>query len=445
MSDRLIVHDRRRRSLEDDLGSVRSRTHRMMDALTEDDLERQHHSIMSPLIWDVGHVGNFEELWLLRVLDGREPHDERLDHVYNPFENPRWCRGDLGILHRREALEYLREVRGEALSLLRGRAFDQGDPLARDGYVFDMVVQHEAQHQETMLQALDLRTDLDPYPLVTGSPPRRIVTDDDTVRIFVPGGPFRMGTDDTSHAYDNERPAHTVWVDSFWVDRYPVTARRFGRFVDSDGYRISDWWTEEGWEWLQQTGHSAPQGWFRDVDGGWLVRRFGHVTPLDPAEPVQHVSCHEAEAFARWAGARLPTEAEWEKAAVWDPATGASRRYPWGDHLPTGRHANLDHAAWGPRPVGSYPEGRSALGAEQMIGDVYEWTSSFFQPYPGYATFPYPEYSEVFFGREYRVLRGSSWATSPLVARPTFRNWDYPIRRQIFAGLRLAWPAGGRA
>lgn len=157
-------NDTRRRYLDTQLEAVRERTHRIIGPLSEDALERQHESIMSPLVWDVGHVGNFEELWLLRVLDGRTPHDERLDAVYNPFENPRWCRGDLDLLDRDEAVIYLRDVRADALQLLRHRRFDPEDTLTRDGYLFDMVVQHEAQHQETMLQALDLRPDLEPYP-----------------------------------------------------------------------------------------------------------------------------------------------------------------------------------------------------------------------------------------------------------------------------------------
>jgi iron(II)-dependent oxidoreductase len=430
--------ENRRESLEANLQAIRDRTMRIIAPLDEDALERQHVSIMSPLIWDVGHVGNFEELWLLRILDGRSAHDERLDHAYNPFENPRWCRGDLDFLHRGEALEYLSEVRGDAIDILRRRSFDGEDELVKDGYVFDMVVQHEAQHQETMLQALDLRTDLEPYPIAT-TPIAAVPAIDDAERIHVPAGSFLMGTNDRLSAYDNERPAHTVSLEAFDIDRYPVTVRRFAEFVAAGGYRQPEWWTPEGWAWLQETGHEVPQGWLPDVSGGWLVRRLGHVFPLDPAEPVEHVSFHEAEAFAGWAGGRLPSEAEWEKAAVWDPVTGQSRRYPWGETAPTRLRANLDHSGGGPSPVGSHPAGASALGVEQLIGDVYEWTSSTFQPYLGFETFPYPEYSEVFFADDYRVLRGASWATSALVARATFRNWDHPIRRQIFAGLRLVW------
>jgi len=163
-----------------------------------------------------------------------------------------------------------------------------------------------------------------------------------------------------------------------------------------------------------------------------------HRAAVDPRRPVCHVCAHEAEAFARWAGKRLPTEQEWEAAATWDPATGTRRAYPWGDEAPTRELANLDQLAFETAPVGAYPRNVSPIGCYGMIGDVWEWTASDFAPYPGYETFPYPEYSEVFFGPEYRVLRGGSWATRPGAARSTFRNWDYPIRRQIFSGFRCA-------
>jgi gamma-glutamyl hercynylcysteine S-oxide synthase len=435
MSRPSLVGEERWPTLLRQLQVLRDRTLRLIDPLDEDALERQHNEIMSPLVWDVGHIGNFEELWLLRVVGGHAPHDEHLDRVYNPFENPRWCRGDLDFLRREQALAYLSEVRQEAVALAGKAAWD--DALVRDGYVLSMVAQHEAQHQETMLQALDLRDDLEPYParLRRFRPTRG----DDTDAVFIPGGEFQMGTDDRADAYDNERPRHQVMVEPFAIDRYPVTVRRYARFVDSGGYQDPELWTADGWYWLSETGHSAPQGWVWDMGGGWLVRRFGTMRPLDPTEPVQHVSFHEAEAFARWAGGRLPTEAEWEKAASWDPATGESRRYPWGHQPPTPERANLGQRHWGPAPIGSFPAGASALGVEQMLGDVYEWTASAFRPYPGYETFPYPEYSEVFFEEDYPVLRGASWATSPMVARNTFRNWDLPIRRQIFAGFRLAW------
>ena len=464
MSDALTVqqsNEELRRRLEADLAAVRQRLGRLVAPLDDDAIHRQHDRIMSPLVWDMGHVGNFEELWLLRELDGRRPHDPDLDRVYNPFENPRWVRADLPILQRPEAVAYLADVRAEALEILRRADLRDPDrPLLAAGYVYRMIVQHEAQHQETMLQALDLRAGGDPYPLAGPAARRQAAVIprpvDDTERVCIPGGEFQMGTDDRTAAYDNERPRHPVQVPTFWIDRFPVTVRRYAAFVAAGGYQQLEYWSEEGRAWLRETGHQAPQGWAPDGDGaglpwtsslrsparsagGWRVRRVGHLLPLDPREPVQHVSCYEAEAFARWSGARLPTEAEWEKAAAWDPAAGRSRTWPWGETPPGPRHANLDQLAFGPAPVGSYPAGASAYGVEQLLGDVYEWTASPFSGYPGYTTFPYPEYSEVFFGDGYRVLRGASWATSRWVARNTFRNWDYPQRRQIFAGIRLAW------
>jgi iron(II)-dependent oxidoreductase len=432
--------DRTKRALRDALDLIRGRTYGMTRPLSDDDLHRQFNELMSPIVWDMGHVANFEEYWLLRQIDGREPHDPDLDRVYNPFDNPRWVRADLPILDRTDATSYLDEVRGEAIDLMQRTPLDPEAGLLRDGYVWSMVAQHEAQHQETVLQALDLRDDLAPYVLAA----RRILPPGardvhDTERVVVPGGPFLMGTDDRTAAYDNERPRHRVEVDAFAVDRFPVTVRRFSEFVRAGGYDRPELWTEAGRAWLEESGHAAPQGWIPDVEGGWLVRRFGHVAPLDPREPVEHVNFHEAEAFAAWAGGRLPTEAEWEKAAAWDGDAGRAVTYPWGDAPPTPDRANLGHVGWGPAPVGSFPRGASPYGVEQTVGDVYEWTTSYFDGYPGYATFPYPEYSEVFFGTDYRVLRGSSWATSPEVARVTFRNWDYPIRRQIFAGFRLVW------
>jgi iron(II)-dependent oxidoreductase len=436
--------DTLRTELERELAACRRRLGRLTTPLDDEAMHRQHDPIMSPLVWDVGHVGNFEELWLLRQVADRRAHNPDLDTVYNPFENPRWVRASLPVLPRAEATAYLAEVRAEALHVLRRVSFEPDRPLLADGYVYRMIVQHEAQHQETMLQTLDLRGASDPttrpYALAAERRlPALARPVDDAERVVIPGGPFRMGSDDRSAAYDNERPSHVVQVPTFAIDRFPTSARRFGAFVAAGGYQRPELWSEAGRAWLASSGERAPQGWVPDGAGGFLVRRFGHLEPLDPREPVQHVSLLEAEAFARWAGARLPTEQEWEKAAAHDPGAGRSRTYPWGKQAPGPRHANLDQAGWGPAPVGSFPAGASAYGVEQLLGDVYEWTSSPFTGYPGYSSFPYPEYSEVFFGDEHRVLRGASWATSGWVARASFRNWDYPVRRQIFAGVRLAW------
>jgi iron(II)-dependent oxidoreductase len=454
------------RELEDG----RARTLALLDPLDDDAVHRQHSRIMSPLVWDLGHIGNFEELWLLRALGERGHHDPDLDRVYNPFDNPRWIRADLPLLRRPDALAYVEGIRHDALRLLARLDLDPAEPLLADGYLHRMVVQHEAQHQETMLQAIDLRGDThaedaeeladadDPrlslyLPAVARSLPAPRQVDDLAVAV-VPAGPFVMGApgvgdlppgasqaarDAAVAAYDNERPAHLVDVAAFAIDRFPVTARRYAAFIADGGYIDDRWWSDRGRSWREETGHRAPQGWLARTDGGWQIRRFGRVLDLDPRELVEHVTCFEAEAFAAWAGGRLPSEAEWEKAAAHDPATGRSRPFPWGQAPPEGSRANVDGRLWGPSLVGSHPRGASAYGVEHLLGDSYEWTSSDFTPYPGYRTFPYPEYSEVFFGGDWRVLRGASWATRRSVVRTTFRNWDHPYRRQIFAGIRVAY------
>jgi iron(II)-dependent oxidoreductase len=255
---------------------------------------------------------------------------------------------------------------------------------------------------------------------------------------LVPPGAFIMGTNDRRLAYDNERPAHEVWVDRFRIDLHPVTNAAFARFVADGGYTRLDLWDDAGRRWLADSGARHPAQWRRGEDGRWYERHFGRVTPLILDQPVVHVCWHEAAAYARWAGKRLPTEAEWEKAAAWDLEHGTARQFPWGDGAPTAERANLSLDTFAPAAVGAYPDGTSFFGCHQMLGDVWEWTASDFEPYPGFAVFPYPEYSAVHFGKGYKVLRGGSWATDALVARNTLRNWDLPERRQIFAGFRCA-------
>jgi iron(II)-dependent oxidoreductase len=276
-------------------------------------------------------------------------------------------------------------------------------------------------------------------PVLRADPPPRPQLDTATLpaEVLIPAGPFTMGTSVEPWALDNERPAHEVHVPAFWLDTVPVTNAAYQRFIAAGGYDDERWWTTEGWAHRVRARLRAPLFWIRDGDQ-WLRSRFGIVEPVPPDQPVQHVSWYEADAYARWAGKRLPTEAEWEKAARHDPATGRSRRYPWGDEDPVAEHANLGGRHLEPAPVGAYPAGRSSYGAQQLIGDVWEWTASDFTGYPGFVAWPYREYSQVFFGPAYKVLRGGSWAVDPVACRGTFRNWDFPIRRQIFAGFRCA-------
>lgn len=321
------------------LEHARGRTEGLLEPLSDEQLTRQVSRLQSPLVWDLAHIGYFEELWLLRSGEG---NGWALDDLYDSFAHERAERGTLTTLSPQEARAYVSEVREKVLERL--------PELARDDFLVGMVAQHELQHVETMAQTLALAG------LTGSSGIPRVTTSGD---VLVPGGPFTLGSDD-SWAYDNERPAHIVDMPPFRIDRALVTNAEYAEFVEAEGA-------------------PAPLRWGRED------------------EPVQHVSFHEAEAYARWAGMRLPTEPEWEKAVK---TVGAV----------------LEHAQ----------------------GAVWQWTSSFFNGYPGFRARPYKEYSEVFFGDEYRVLRGGSWVTDPLVARPTFRNWDLPQRRQIFAGIRCA-------
>jgi gamma-glutamyl hercynylcysteine S-oxide synthase len=436
------------------LEQARIRTLLLTD-IDEAELTRQHSPLMSPLVWDLAHIGQQEDLWLLRhgnsAAQGVLP--AAIDKLYDAFEHPRAERVSLPLLTPREARSFIADVRGRVLDALqRVEALDRPGEL----FPFVMVEQHEQQHIETMLATHQLRSG---EPLLgTGAalPPGRPVELDS---VLVPAGPFVLGVDgvDEPWSLDNERPAHVVDLPAFRIARFPVTNAQWQAFIAAGGYHEPAWWSPRGWAHRVEAGLERPLFW--SADGA--RRRFGIVEDIPPDEPVQHVCFFEAEAFAAWAGARLPTEQEWEKACAWDPVAGARRRWPWGAADPTGAVANLGGTALRPAQVGAYPGGASAYGVEQSIGDVWEWTSSGFEPWPGFRPMLYAQYSAPFFshpekslrtersaisrgprtndGGDYRVLRGGSWAVDGAALRPSFRNWDLPVRRQIFSGLRLAW------
>jgi len=418
------------------LEATRGRTLALYEPLPPKHAERPPAPFMSPPVWDLGHIAAYEELWLVQRLSGWESLHPDLQRVYDAFETPRAMRGDIPLLDLVGCRDYLDRVRERALaSLAAADLSDDADELTRRGAVFELVIQHEAQHTETVLQALKL------FPPGTYRPPNRREAPDPAPaggsgRVPVPGGRFLMGAGGDGFAYDCERPRHERELRPFALDRFPVSNARHLAFMEDGGYARQDLWSGEGWRWRTENGVEAPLYWERDGEGGWVVRSYEDAAPPDPSLPVCHVSFYEAEAHARWAGGRLPTEDEWEFAAAWNGEE--SLEMPWGDGWSADR-ANLDQLTFGPSPIGGHPEGRSPWGCEQMLGDVWEWTSTTFGPYPGFRAFPYPEYAEVFFGGGYRVLRGGSWATQPVAARTSFRNWDHPYRRQIFAGFRLAW------
>jgi gamma-glutamyl hercynylcysteine S-oxide synthase len=310
--------------------------------------------------------------------------------TYNALDTPRVARGRIKMMDRPQTIQYLAEVRRRVLALLEEVDLASSDPILRDGFVYELVIQHEHQHDETILQTLQLM----PGGYLAEAPPLPEPRPAETGgMVAVPAGRYLIGTDG-HEPYDNEHPRHEVELPPFAIDRFPVSNGDYMRFMADGGYALRELWSRDGWDWILTFGTEAPEYWRRDGDG-WACSRFGLEAPVDPRLPVSNVCWFEADAYARWAGKRLPTEPEWEKAV---------------------RVAEIEHAH----------------------GAVWQWTSSHFTAYPGFRAFPYPEYSEVFFGNEYRVLRGGAWITDPVVARTTFRNWDYPQRRQIFSGIRLA-------
>jgi gamma-glutamyl hercynylcysteine S-oxide synthase len=350
---------------------------------------------MSPLVWDLGHIAAFEDLWLARRVGGLELLRPELADVYDAAETPRADRGELPYLRRDEAVAYMEAVRERSLAVL-----DRGED---DGLLFDMVIQHEQQHNETMLQTLQLAE-----PGVY-APRRRERTDATQAAggtVLVDAGAFTIGTEGAGFTYDNERPAHEIDLPAFRIDAAPVGCGAYAEFAADGGYERRELWSPAGWELRERESWRRPLYW--DDEG--RVRSFERSERPPAAQPVLNVSYYEAEAFARWRGARLPSEAEWEKAA---------RRLG-------GAPGNLDQLDFGPGTSGAF------------VGDCWEWTASDFAGYPGFRPYPYAEYSEVFYDAGYKVLRGASWATRPRVARASFRNWDHPRRRQIFAGFRCA-------
>ena len=297
----------------------------------------------------------------------------------------------------------MEEVRARTLEVLDEIDLDSDDPLLAHGFIYEMLLAHEHQHNETMLQLLQMVEAYEPVEVDAG--PAAEPVSDGPEMVALESGSYEIGAGppEAGFAYDNERPRQRVPVAAFEIDRTPVTNGAYMEFIE-------------------KTGTEPPMYWERDGEGGWVRTAMGRTEPVDPAHPVIHVSWTEAATYAKWRGKRLPSEAEWEAAAA-----GASKE-----------RANLDQLSFGTAPAGAYGDAPSDCGALQMLGDVWEWTASDFTGYEGFEAFPYPEYSEVFFGDTYKVLRGGAWAARRDVVRASFRNWDLPERRQIFAGFRCA-------
>lgn len=414
---------------------ARERSFELVADLTDEQLMGPRLAIINPLLWEIGHVAWFQEKWVLRHAAKQQPIQNDGDALYDSAAIAHDTRWDLPLPSRQETLAYMRQVRDRVLGRL-----ERPELSDEEIYFVRLSVFHEDMHTEAFTYTRQTLA----YP-----PPRLSLTIEPAPEggplpsdVEIPGGTFWLGaTPDEPFVFDNEKWAHPVEVKPFAIARAPVTQAEFAAFVEDGGYRRPEFWSEAGWQWRTAVGAEHPVYWRRDAQGRWWRRHFDQWVALEPHRPVIHVNWYEAEAYCCWAGRRLPTEVEWEVAAAGEPeATGRGlarrkRRFPWGDEPPTPERANLDWRAMGCLDVGALPAGDSAFGCRQMIGNVWEWTSSDFLPYPGFVRDPYKEYSEPWFG-DHKVLRGGCWTTRARLLRNTWRNFYQPHRRDVWAGFR---------
>lgn len=415
--------------------AARADTLRLFDLAEEEHLHESPGFGFRPIIWHLAHIGVFEAYWLLQKMQGESPLDERYERIFDPINTPR--EESKNLPRRKEMEDYLARVRVRVMDYLNEARFDDADPMLRDAYVFRLVLEHEYQHQETLAYLLQLLK-----PEMKSRPQDESDAVNDVERgaremLTIEAGAFEQGSVWNSFAYDNELPAHTVTLPPFQLSRLLTTNEEYAHFVHEGGYGRREWWSEEGWGWKEKEGWTCPLYW-QGTEREWRVQCMFDEALWQPAHPVTGVSWYEAEAYARFMGARLPTEAEWEKAASWDALENRKRRYAWGDEEPTGALCNFHERRWGTTAVGSFPAGASAYGILDMTGNVWEWTSDSFKGYPGFKYFPYPEYSELWFDGDHRVLKGGSWATRAPILRTSFRNFFRRHFRIAFAGIRLA-------
>src|SRR5215469_9753654 len=405
----------------------------LLEGLSEPQMLGSQAHFIEPPIWEMGHVGWFQEFWIRRHLDGQPTLLPGSDGIYDAFNVAYTRRWDHRYPSRARTLEYISEILERTVGRL-----DSREPTPTDVYFYTLAALHEDMHAENL--TLIRQTLHYPRPRLESfdrAPALAVDTGYVPHEVAVPGGTFMLGADPGEpFVFDNEKWAHPVEVEPFRIASTPVTNAEFQRFVDDGGYRRRELWGRRGWDWRRREGAGHPLFWVGE-GGRWYERRFEIITPLEPWHPVVHVNWYEAEAYCRWAGRRLPNEAEWEMAASFDPVTGGKRRFPWGDEPPTPERANLDYRAGGTIDVRALPAGDSALGCRQMIGNTWEWVEDTFQPYPGFVCDPYREYSEPYFGQK-KVLKGGAWTTRSRLIRATWRNFYKHHRRNIFAGFRTA-------
>ncbi|MDA0999213.1 MAG: selenoneine synthase SenA [bacterium] len=418
---------------------ARQRTFDLVADLTDDQLMGPQLDIVNPLKWEIGHIAWFHEKWLLRHTHGEKPIREDGDALYDSMAVHHDTRWSLPLPSREETIDYMKTVRDRVIETI-----EKGDLSEAQQYHIMYSVYHEDMHAEAFTYT---RQTLDYPPPKFSMPTENVGTQ--AARhagpcpgdARVPGGVFMLGsTEAEPFVFDNEKWAHAVELAPFSIARTPVTQAEYAAFADDGGYANESLWSAEGWAWRTHEQAEHPFQWKKE-GGAWLRHHFDKWIPLEPHRPVIHVNYFEAEAYCKWAGRRLPTESEWEAAAGTEPApdgkslSGTKRVYPWGNNRPQPVHANLDWQGMGCVDVGAFAEGDSAFGCRQMLGNVWEWTSSVFRPFPGFVPDPYKDYSEPWFNTR-KVLRGGAWASRSRLVRNNYRNYFTPDRRDVWAGFR---------
>ncbi|MDQ2871561.1 MAG: SUMF1/EgtB/PvdO family nonheme iron enzyme [Candidatus Eremiobacteraeota bacterium] len=396
--------------IETELLEARTRTLALLADLRDDQLRVPLLDILNPFLWEAGHVAFFAEFWTLRHVRGRQPIVERSDALYDSAAVAHDSRWSLTLPSRAQTLAFLNAQLTASLEAVAR------DPRDGDAYFYRLALHHEDMHAEAMLYARQtLEYPFPPLPSIIASPAAQTEVVEGDAR--VPAGRYTIGSArGNAFVFDNEKWAHEVDIEAFEIARTPVTNAQFAGFVHAGGYSDERLWSAQGRQWRVAAGADAPLYW-RLHDGHWQRRHFDRWCTLAEREPVTNVNRFEAEAYCAWAQRRLPTEQEWEVAAQ-----GAG----------TG---NLDGTLGGPCAVDAFPQSDSRFGCRQMLGNVWEWTSSTFEPYPGFSADPYKEYSEPWFGT-HAVLRGGAWSTRERLVSTRWRNFYRPQRRDVFSGLR---------
>ena len=430
----------------------RERSRAIFDLISSDAYYSRPIALRHPLVFYEGHLPGFSFNTLVKKGLGGESIDPGLETLFARGIDPHESSGSgqqPSATNRQPAVAshesqwpsraavqaFADEADRRVIDALANGEIDKaGDPLLDRAEAVFAILEHEAMHQETLLYMwhrlpfAQKRKPTGYVPRVGGSAPPQEWTP-------VPGGRVTLGVDRdaTPFGWDNEHPASTADVDAFAIDRHDITNASYLDFVDAGGYQQERWWRPEDWRWVRSEGIAHPLFWERE-DDVWYWRGMFDRVPLPLAWPV-YVSHAEAAAFARWRGARLPTEAEFQRAAFGSPE--GERPHPWGDAEPSPERGVFDFSSWDPEPAGSHPKGVSAWGAEDLVGNGWEWTSTVFAPFPGFHAMPsYPEYSADFFDGDHVVMKGASPATARDLLRPTFRNWFRARYPYVYATFR---------